>query len=183
MPKVLEKFKALPRDVNEFMNWSWDQIKSFYVDLAERALNIDTVDSWLRDWSRLSALLDEALQRQYVATTRYTADKSIQDRLEQFNHNVYLAAQSMDQQLKQKLINSQLCPPGFEIALRNMVADAALFRETICHSWPKNRNYWPNIIRFMDHKPSNGMERSCHLCRFHRCCRLRSRVSVKKPGG
>ena len=108
MPRISELFEALPRDANEFTNWSWDQIEPFFANLMDRTLDINTVGSWLLDWSQLDALIDETLQRQAVATTRFTADRAIQDRFEQFNQDIYLPAQNMDQRLKQKLLNSCL---------------------------------------------------------------------------
>ena len=46
-----------------------------------------------------------------------------------FIGEVYPQVEAAEQQLKQKLLDSRLEPPGFEIPLRNMRAEAALFRE------------------------------------------------------
>ncbi|HKV83271.1 MAG TPA: peptidase M3, partial [Ktedonobacterales bacterium] len=67
-------FDTLPASALEFSRWTWDQIAPYYSELHARPLTGATVDTWLSDWSRLGALLDETNVRLYVATTVNTAD-------------------------------------------------------------------------------------------------------------
>lgn len=124
-----EMFAALPTSAAEFMDWSWAQIQPYYVALNSRSLTPETIGTWLADWSRLSELVDETRERLYVATTRNTADEAIQKRYEQFLDVISPPSQEADQQLKQRLLDSNLSPTDFAIPLRNMRAEAQLFRD------------------------------------------------------
>ncbi len=59
-----------------------------------------------------------------------TADAEAEKNYHAFLGEVYPQVETAEQELKQKLLNSGLEPAGFEIPLRNMRAEAALFRET-----------------------------------------------------
>ncbi len=122
-------FSSLPQTVHSFMTWTWDAIEPYFQDLATRPLTASTVDEWLADWSRLSELIDETYGRLYVATTQDTTDEAAEQRYHAFLEHIYPHAQTADQQLKQKLLASGLKPDGFAIPLRNMLAEADLFRE------------------------------------------------------
>ncbi|WP_119065364.1 M3 family oligoendopeptidase [Aggregatilinea lenta] len=115
--------------ITEFMDLSWDRIEPFFVELAGRPLDAGSVQGWLADWSRLSELVDETYSRLYFATTQDTTDDAAEARFHAFLEGVFPKAQASDQALKQKLLASGLEPDGFEIPLRNMRAEAALFRE------------------------------------------------------
>ena len=56
------------------------------------------------------------------------ADTAAQQRFNDFIDAVYPQAKAASQTLKQKLLDSGLEPAGFEIPLRNMRAEADLFR-------------------------------------------------------
>ena len=73
--------------------------------------------------------MQEAYSRLHLATTLNTADAESEQHFNTFIGEVYPQVEAAEQQLKQKLLDSQLEPPGFEIPLRNMRAEAALFRE------------------------------------------------------
>ena len=115
--------------ITEFMGLTWEQIEPFFVELAERPLDAGSVQGWLADWSRLSELVDETYSRLYFATMQDTTDDAAEARFHAFLEGVFPKAQASDQALKQKLLASGLEPDGSEIPLRNMRAEAALFRE------------------------------------------------------
>ncbi len=122
-------FESLPRTAVDFLSWHWAQIEPYYADLASRAVTERTADGWLADWSRIAELLEESFWRLYVATTTDTSNAQAQALYSAFIDETQPAARVAEQKLKQKLIGSGIEPPGFEIALRNMRAEAALFRE------------------------------------------------------
>jgi oligoendopeptidase F len=64
-----------------------------------------------------------------VANTLNTADAEAEQRYLTFLSDVFPHVQAAEQKLKQKLLESGSEPAGFEIPLRNMRAEAALFRE------------------------------------------------------
>ncbi|MBI1881368.1 MAG: M3 family oligoendopeptidase, partial [Chloroflexi bacterium] len=121
-------FDTLPQEAKAMSQWSWSQIEPYFHDLTTRSLNLNTVIAFLTDWTRLSERVDEVLQRLYVATTCNTADQDVEQRFNTFLDDIYPAAQNAEQRLKEKLLNSGLEPAGFDMPLRNMRAEAMLFR-------------------------------------------------------
>lgn len=119
---------ALPATAQDFMTWTWAEIEPHFSELAARPLNDATVGAWLTDWSRLSELIDEAHARLYIATTLDTTDQAAEERYHTFLSDIFPQAQASDQVLKQRLLDSKLEPDGFAIPLRNMRAEAELFR-------------------------------------------------------
>jgi oligoendopeptidase F len=121
-------FTTLPTAL-EFMDWTWPQMDPFYQELAGRTLSEANLPGWLDDWSGLRKLVDETYARLQLGTTRDTTDKAAERRFHAFLDHVYPPIQSADQQLKEKLLASGLKPAGMEIPLRNLQAEADLFRE------------------------------------------------------
>lgn len=119
----------LPASALEFMSWSWDQIAPYYDELAAREINASNVGAWLTDWSQLASLIDEQRWRLQIATSRDTADENAQKQYLHHLGTIAPAASTSEQTLKEILIASQLEPQGFAIPLRDMRADAELFRE------------------------------------------------------
>lgn len=120
--------QSFPATAQEFMTLSWDEIAPHYAELAARPLSVETIGGWLADWSRLSELIDETYARLYIATTLNTTDQAAEDRYHAFLSEIFPQAQAADQELKQRLLDSELEPDGFAIPLRNMRTEAALFR-------------------------------------------------------
>ena len=116
-------------DIAAFMERSWPQIAPIFAELEARPLDAANVDAWLRDWSQLSRLLAEAYARLNVALAANTADKAAEARYFRWIETVVPPAEAADQKLKEKLLRSGLQPAGLDIALRNLGAEADLFRE------------------------------------------------------
>jgi len=118
----------LPNNALDVMDWPWAKFQPYYQELAERPISPANLESWLADWSRVSLLVYEAYQRLYVAITVDTTDKLAEQRYNTYLDEIYPAAQAAEQPLKEKLLNSGLEPPGFEVPLRNLRAEADLYR-------------------------------------------------------
>lgn len=121
-------FTSLPTAINEIMGWSWEQYQAYYHELLDRPLDEASVSSWLADWTRLIDQVSETYARLVVTTTKDTTDRSAESRYNGFLDSLYPRAQAADQKLKEKLLASGLEPAGFEIPLRKLRAEAALFR-------------------------------------------------------
>jgi oligoendopeptidase F len=121
---------SLPQDADHLMRWTWDEISPYYQNIENLSLNTTNLKDWLTDWSHLSASVAELYARLTVATTRNTADEEAKQRLERFLDEIFPKAMQAEQNLKHKLLDSGLEPEGFDIPLRNMRTEAALFRET-----------------------------------------------------
>jgi len=119
----------LPESADVFMEWSWSELEPVYADLHTRDLTADTVQSWLLDWSRLSRVVSEIGARLYVALTRDTTDQAAEQRYFTFVEVIQPAAAAAEQTLKERLLASGLQPAGLEVGLRNLRAEAALFRQ------------------------------------------------------
>jgi oligoendopeptidase F len=122
-------FAALPTTSEAFSRLSWPEIEPWYRELAAATLTPDTLQSWLAQWSDLSALVDETLVRFEIATTQNTEGTEVAGRKQRFLEDVHVPIQAADQQLKQRLLDSRLQPEGFAVPLRNMRAETALYRE------------------------------------------------------
>jgi oligoendopeptidase F len=119
----------LPRTLPELLQWTWPEIEPWYQDLASRELTAENVLRWLADWSLLKEQTSEMYNRLYVATTVNTADAEAGRRFKIYLDEIYPAASAAEQILKEKLLASELEPTGFELYLRNIHAEANLFRQ------------------------------------------------------
>ncbi len=122
--------KTLPSTPQEIIAWTWPEIEPHYKDLQARLLDASSMDAWLADWSKLGELLEEMYSRLAVATSVNTADKEADERMNRFLDGIFPNALAAEQKLKEMLLASKLEPKGFEIPLRNMRAEAELFRES-----------------------------------------------------
>jgi len=120
---------SLPANISEFMRWSWSEIEPYYRDLLEQPLDAVSVSAWLAEWTQLTSRLQEAQKRMYIATTVDTTDQKAKTLYEAFLDQVFPHAQAAEQKLKEKLLASGLEPDGFEIPLRNLGAEAAIYRQ------------------------------------------------------
>ncbi len=122
-------FDTLPHDSATFITWQWAQIEPFYNELAARPLSATSVNVWLADWTRLQNLINEGHARLFVATTLDTTDHDVESRFHHYLEHIEEPAEMAEQRLREKLLASQLEPENFDIALRDLRTDAALFRE------------------------------------------------------
>ncbi|MFM8320951.1 MAG: M3 family oligoendopeptidase [Chloroflexota bacterium] len=120
---------ALPIDGREWMEKAWAEIEPYYQELHRRPLHAGTVDAWLADWSNLSAVMAEVYQRLWVATTLDTTDLPAEQRYHAYLDGVYPNLQAAEQQLKDRLLDSGLEPAGYEMPLRNLRAQAQVYRQ------------------------------------------------------
>jgi len=120
---------SLPKTAHEFKDWSWSQISPYFTDLLKRSITEANLNGWLSDWSQLGKLLDEAYWRLYVAHSIDTTDQEAERRYTFFLDEVRPRARSEEQKLKEKFLASGFSSPGFDVPLRNMRAQAAMFRE------------------------------------------------------
>ncbi|MFO7323403.1 MAG: M3 family oligoendopeptidase [Chloroflexota bacterium] len=122
-------FTTLNISAQEVANWSWSQIEPYFADLQARELTEATLDSWLRDWTQIAQLVLEAGERLYVASTLDTTDTARADRYHAYLDQVVEPYMAASQRLKEKLLASNLEAPGFGPSLRQMRAEAEIFRE------------------------------------------------------
>lgn len=117
---------TLPKTPADFTAWS--QVQPFFDALTAQPLTAATCDAWLADWTRVANLIIEGFTRANIATSVNTEDEGARKRLFFFLEEVLPAAQAADQKLKEKLLASGLEPKGYDVPLRNLRAEAKLFR-------------------------------------------------------
>ena len=122
-------FTSLPKTAADLLQWSWPQIEPYFQNLASRELTTDTIVEWMTDWSRLRECTSEMYNRLYVATTVNTADTEAERRFKTYLDEIFPSALAAEQEIKEKLLASGLEIDGFEIPLRNMRTEDALFRQ------------------------------------------------------
>ncbi|HLI69612.1 MAG TPA: M3 family oligoendopeptidase, partial [Ktedonobacteraceae bacterium] len=122
-------FTSLPQTSEAFERLSWAEIEPWYRELLESPLSPETLQPWVARWSDLTALVDETMKRLEIECTQDTADEERPRRKQRFMEEVYTPQQVLDQQVKERLLASGLEPEGFAIPLRNLRAEAALYRE------------------------------------------------------
>jgi hypothetical protein len=64
----------LPPSPSALAKSSWEDIVPYFDDLAGRALDTESIEGWLREWSRLEELVTEAAARAMIAYTIDTSD-------------------------------------------------------------------------------------------------------------
>jgi oligoendopeptidase F len=122
--------KNLPTAPQEIIAWTWSKIDPLYKNLETRSLNAANVDAWLADWSSVGERIEEMYSRLSVATSVNTADKEAEERMDKYLDGIFPNVMAAEQKLKEKLLSSKLEPKGFDIPLRNMRAEADLFRDS-----------------------------------------------------
>ncbi len=126
--KEIIMLNNLPTTPKSLIAWSWPEIESYYQELESRSVNAANVDAWLSDWSGVGERIEELNARLAVGTSTNTADKEAEERMIKFLDGIFRNVMSTEQKLKEKLLASKLEPRGFEIPIRNMRAEANLYR-------------------------------------------------------
>ncbi|MEO8973005.1 MAG: M3 family oligoendopeptidase [Ktedonobacteraceae bacterium] len=124
---MTEHYSLLPQTSEAFEHLPWAQIELWYRELEATTLSPSTLEPWLRQWSRLSALIDETQVWLEIATTRNTADEALSQRRQRFLDEIFTPVQNCEQQMKQQLLASGLEPEGFAIPLLKLWVDTKLF--------------------------------------------------------
>ena len=120
--------KNLPTTPETLIAWTWPEIEPYYRELESRSITAANGNAWLADWSSIGERIEELYARLSVATSVNTADREADERMNKFLDGIFPNITAADQKLKEKLLASQVEPEGFGIPLRNMRAEADLFR-------------------------------------------------------
>ena len=118
----------LPKTPEALLGWDWAQFEPLVRELLARPLDAGSAADWLQDWSDVQAALVELYNRLYLATAINTADAAATQAYTAYIEEIFPQSMEADQALRQKLLDSGVEPPGFEVALRNMRAETALYR-------------------------------------------------------
>jgi len=122
-------FASFPTNAQETTNWTWAEFEPYTNDLIAREITPETIDAFLADYTRFASMIDELYSRFYVAVTVDTTDEAAETRYKNFLENIYPQSRKVGNQLDLKLLESGIEPDGLAVPLRNIRADAKIFRE------------------------------------------------------
>lgn len=122
-------FEQLPDNYDAVKDWMWDEIEPYITDLLERELSEATIDQWMRDWTRISAVADEIFTRARVKTTQDTTDEEADAKYKDLMQNLYPHLSETDNRLNKKLVESGIVPENFDVPYKKLLADIETFRE------------------------------------------------------
>jgi oligoendopeptidase F len=120
---------ALPASPEALAKASWNDIRPHFDALAERELGLDTVESWLADWSRLEAMLTEAASRAMIRYTVDTRDKEAEQDHLRFSMEILPQAEARSVALQKRLVATGYTSPALETTLRAFRTSIEIFRD------------------------------------------------------
>ncbi len=120
---------ALPATPAAFAKATWDDIASYYDELAERPLTPLRMGAWLQAWSTLEELLTEAAALAMIAYTSDTGDaEKAADHL-RFSTEILPRAEERSVGLARRLLDSGFTRPDLETTIRRFRTASEIFRE------------------------------------------------------
>lgn len=120
---------ALPQSADAILHLTWADLEPLVAELRQTKLTAQNVETWLTGWSDFVRVASEAASRLNVAVTVNTADEAAEKAFNTYFEEVFPKAMAADNEFKLMLLQSGLQPADFDIPLRNMRAEADLFRE------------------------------------------------------
>lgn len=121
-------FTNFPQTAVEALEWGWSRYQPYFEELNNRQLTVETVQGWLADWSRWISLVYEVRYRLELATLIDTADEAAKKSYEAYLDDVAPGFEPANQQLKEKLLASQIDIQDFDIPLKRMRWEAEIYR-------------------------------------------------------
>ena len=120
---------ALPDSAAAFADATWADIAPYYEELATRPLDRANAEEWLRVWSDLDALLEEAEARSEVDYTTDTIDPAKEERFLRFVSEIGPQLGEQRVRLAGRLLDLGYERPGLETTVRHFKNSRELFRE------------------------------------------------------
>jgi oligoendopeptidase F len=120
---------TLPASTDEALDWGWEQFQPYADELLSATLDADSLNDFM---TRLTALDDfgsEVSSRIYIDTTLNTIDEQAKARFMRFIQELYPQFMRFNDAMNRKIVESGLTPPDYEVPLRSIKSQIALFRE------------------------------------------------------
>jgi oligoendopeptidase F len=124
---TLGPFATLTPD--DLAHVTWEELRALYDALASRPLADRDIETWLADWSRLDALVQEASARAMIAYTCDTTDPAKEAAHLRFSAAIIPKLEELEVALAARLLDSGYSRPGLEIAIARFQTARELFRE------------------------------------------------------
>jgi len=120
---------SLPDSPAAFAGAGWPDVAPYFEDLASAPLSRDNVEDWLKRWSQLEELIDEAGTLAMVAYTGDTADAEKEKAHLRFSTEIFPQAHEQSVRLSKRLLELGYTRPGLETTVTRFRTDAEIFRE------------------------------------------------------
>lgn len=108
---------------------TWADIRPLYLELAERPLSLESVATWLADWSRLEEVVGEAAALAMIAYTCDTTDPAKEAAHLRFSAEILPQMEELEVRLAGRLLDLGYTRPGLEVTIARFREARALFRE------------------------------------------------------
>ena len=120
---------SLPASPAAFAGAGWSDISPYFEELATALLSDDNIEDWLKAWSQLEELVDEAGTLAMIAYTGDTADEPKEKAHLRFSMEIFPQAHEQSVRLSKRLLELGYTRPGLETTVARFRTDAEIFRE------------------------------------------------------
>ncbi len=120
---------SIPNSPAELADATWPEIEAYYDALANEAPTPATAREWLRQWSLLEELVNEASSQSLIAYTGNTADPEAEARYLRFVTEIQPNAEARQTGLAQLLIDTGIDDTDIAILLREFRTTVSIFRD------------------------------------------------------
>lgn len=119
---------------SDFKVSTWDLLQPYFDNLKNRNISsVSELESWLKDYNELGAVVGEDMAWRYIKMTCDTANTSLRDSYNDFVQNIEPHLALIGNELNKKLISvpytKDLHKTGYDIYLRGIKNNIDLFRE------------------------------------------------------
>ena len=120
---------SFPHSPAELADASWQDIAAHYDALAAASPTRETARDWMRQWSQLEELVNEASSTALIEYTGNTADEAAEARYLRFVTEIQPNAEARQTGLAQLLIATGIDDADIAVLLREFRTTVAIFRE------------------------------------------------------
>jgi oligoendopeptidase F len=118
----------------DFTVTQWELLKPYFEELQNRPIkSAQELESWLKDYSELGAVVSENMAWRYIKMTCDTANTTLRDSYNDFVQNIEPHMAPVANDLNKKIIGTkyrdELTKTGYDIYLRGIKNSIDLFRE------------------------------------------------------
>jgi oligoendopeptidase F len=120
---------VLPATPVAFAKAKWEDVAPYFEDLAERPLDPEQIESWLRSWSTLEALVTEAAAQAMIAYTIDTSDSEKEADHLRFSMEILPRMEERSVELAKRLVATGYSTPELATTLARFRTAIEIFRE------------------------------------------------------
>ena len=120
---------VLPATPAAFAKAKWEDVAPYFDDLAERPLDQESIEGWLRSWSTLEALVTEAAAQAMIAYTIDTSDPEKEADHLRFSMEILPRMEERSVELAKRLVATGYSTPELTTTLARFRTAIEIFRE------------------------------------------------------